>query len=72
MSPVPEMYMDSEDNGSASEEATDDDLSYDDYYDDEQDESIEESDVDADDDLVCKTNSETRESTVNGEYDDEV
>ncbi|XP_058759705.1 rho GTPase-activating protein REN1-like isoform X2 [Vicia villosa] len=69
-SPGPDMYMDSEDGESESEEATDDDLSYDDYYDDEQDGSIEGSDVDADDDLVGETNSKTGDSAVNDEYDD--
>lgn len=65
--PGPDMYMDSEDDESESE---DDDLSYDDYYDDEQDESIEGSDVDASDELVSETNSETGDSAVNDEYDD--
>ncbi|XP_039688463.1 rho GTPase-activating protein REN1-like isoform X1 [Medicago truncatula] len=60
------MYIDSEDDESESE---DDDLSYDDYYDDEQDESIEGSDVDASDELVSETNSETGDSAVNDEYD---
>ncbi|CAL5189490.1 unnamed protein product [Lathyrus oleraceus] len=69
-SPGPDMYMDSEDGESESEEATDDDLSYDDSYDDEQDESIEGSDVDADDDVVSETNSETGDPAVNDEYDD--
>ncbi|CAK8537625.1 unnamed protein product [Lathyrus sativus] len=69
-SPGPDMYMDSEDGESESEEATDDDLSYDDYDDDEQDESIEGSDVDADDDVVSETNSETGDSAVNDGYDD--
>lgn len=65
-SPGPDMYIDSEDDESESE---DDDLSYDDYYDDEQDESIEGSDVDASDELVSETNSETGDSAVNDEYD---
>ncbi|KAL5080648.1 hypothetical protein RYX36_009069 [Vicia faba] len=64
----PNMYIDTK-GESKSEEATDDDLSYDDYYDDEQDESIEGSNVDADDDLVSETN-ETGDSAVNDEYDD--
>ncbi|KAK2376130.1 rho GTPase-activating protein REN1 [Trifolium repens] len=67
-SPGPDMYMDSEDDESESEEATDDDLSYDNSYDDEQDESIEGSDVD--EDLVSEINSETGDSAVNAEYDD--
>ncbi|XP_061362347.1 rho GTPase-activating protein REN1-like [Gastrolobium bilobum] len=70
VSPGPDMYFDSEDSGSESEEATDDDLSYDDYYDDEEDDSIQESDVDADDDVVSQTDSETGDSTANDEYDD--
>lgn len=65
-SPGPDMYIDSEDDESESE---DDDLSYDDYYDDEQDESIEGSDVDASDELLSETNSETGDSAVNDEYD---
>lgn len=66
------MFTDSEESGSESEVATDDDLSYDDYYDDEEDESMQESDVDADDDIVSETNSETGDSMANDEYGDKV
>ncbi|XP_072079730.1 rho GTPase-activating protein REN1 [Arachis hypogaea] len=47
-SPGPDIYSDSDDLESESEEATDEDLSYDEEYDDEEDESVQESDEDAD------------------------
>ncbi|KAK7275832.1 hypothetical protein RIF29_16957 [Crotalaria pallida] len=72
--PGPEMFSDSEESRSESEEATDDDLYYDDdddyYSDDEQDESIQESDVDAEDDIVSETGSETGDSLASDEHDD--
>ncbi|KAF1871796.1 hypothetical protein Lal_00020591 [Lupinus albus] len=65
----PDIYTDTEESGSESEEGTDDDLSYDDEdYDDEEDGSVHESDVD--DDLVSESYSETGESQANDEHDD--
>ncbi|MED6194292.1 hypothetical protein PIB30_027136, partial [Stylosanthes scabra] len=48
-SPGPDIYSDSDDLESESEEATDEDLSYDEEYDNEEDGSVQESDEDADD-----------------------
>ncbi|KAJ7965799.1 Rho GTPase activating protein [Quillaja saponaria] len=64
----PELYTDSEESGTESEEATDDDESYDD---DEHDSASQESDADADDDLASnETYSETGDSESNDLYDD--
>ncbi|OIV96590.1 hypothetical protein TanjilG_28447 [Lupinus angustifolius] len=65
----PDIYTDTEESGSESEEGTEDDLSYDDEdYDDEEDGSVHESDVD--DDLVSESYSETGESQAYDEHDD--
>ncbi|XP_039687703.1 rho GTPase-activating protein REN1 isoform X3 [Medicago truncatula] len=55
----PDIYTDTEESGSESEEGTDDDLSYDEDYDDE---SIHESDEDEEDDLVSESYTETGDS----------
>lgn len=67
----PDMYTDSEESGTESEEATDVESYDDDDYDDEQDESVEESDAD-EDDLVSEASSETENSGANHVYDDKV
>ncbi|CAK8568206.1 unnamed protein product [Lathyrus sativus] len=61
----PDIYTDSEESGSESEEGTDDDLSYDDD-DDYDDESMQESD---EDDLVSESYTETGDSETD-DYDD--
>ncbi|XP_058781222.1 rho GTPase-activating protein REN1-like isoform X5 [Vicia villosa] len=62
----PDIYTDSEESGSESEEGTDDDLSYDDDDDDYDDESVHESD---EDDLVSESYTETGDSEAD-DYDD--
>lgn len=62
----PDIYTDTEESGSESEEGTDDDLSYDEDYDDE---SIHESDEDEEDDLVSESYTETGDSE---DYNDKV
>ncbi|KAE9587099.1 putative Rho GTPase activation protein [Lupinus albus] len=59
----PDIYTDTEESGSESEEGTDDDLS----YDDEEDGSVHESDVE--DDLVSESYSDTGESQANDDKD---
>ncbi|OMO57653.1 hypothetical protein COLO4_35204 [Corchorus olitorius] len=73
----PDLYSDSEESGSESEEATDDDESYEDdedYEDDECDDATEESDAynddDDDEDVVSGTGSESGHS-VNNDLDDD-
>ncbi|OMO50717.1 hypothetical protein CCACVL1_30305 [Corchorus capsularis] len=73
---APDLYSDSEESGSESEEATDDDESYEDdedYEDDECDDATEESDAyndDDDEDVVSGTGSESGHS-VNNDLDDD-
>ena len=71
VSPDPDLYSDTEESGSESEEATDDDESYEDYEGDECDDATQGSEAYNDDDYVASGTVSESGHSVNNDLDDD-